>query len=71
MSDSKPATSDDDDYSLLKEVLDALVGSKSPTGDLERSAAHLTERGYLYVDTAGNLRLSESGKLLLRKRSAG
>lgn len=57
-----------DDYSLLKEVLDALVSSRSPSGELERSAAHLMERGFLYADSAGNVRLTDSGKLLLRKR---
>ena len=56
------------DHDALKEVVEALVSGKSPSGDLERSATRLIERGYLYVDTDLNLRLSESGALLLRKR---
>ena len=59
---------DSDDYDVLKEVVEALVSGRSTTGELERSAGRLIERGYLYVDTDLNLRLAESGALLLRKR---
>jgi hypothetical protein len=58
-----------DDYHLLKEVLDTLVSSRSPSAEIEQSAQRLTERGYLYADEQGNLRLTEEGKMLLRRKS--
>ena len=55
----------DEDYPLLKRVVDALM-SHATTPEVEQSAEHLRQRGYLFWDSDGRLRLSESGKRLLR-----
>lgn len=53
-------------YSLLNRVLDNYLGNdRSP--EIEESAIGLMERGYFFCDPAGNLRLSDSGKAVLRE----
>ena len=53
------------DYELLNRVLDAEV-SGARTADHDRQAQQLVDRGYLYRDETGRLRLSETGKSLVR-----
>ena len=53
-------------YSLLNTVLDNYLGNER-TPAIEESANGLVERGYFFRDAAGNLRLSDSGKAVLRE----